>query len=245
MGVNSIRDIPDDFPLNNRQRHAATCVQKGEAWFSPELGNELATLKYPLYFMDFETVNPAIPRFAGMCPFQHIPFEFSVHLQKEFGAIPEHQQFLANDAGDPRLEFITSLLAALGNGGSIVVYNQQFESERLSELAAWLPEFSGRIRKIQRRLWDLLPVIRNNVYHPKFAGSFSLKSVLPALFPEMSYEGMAVANGREAGLAWESLVHGEVDRAGREHTRRALLDYCGQDTLSMVRLVEEIRSIVK
>ena len=94
-----------------------------------------------------------------------------------------------------------------------------FESQRLSELAAWLPEFAGRIKKIQRRLWDLLPVVRNHVYHPAFAGSFSLKAVLPALVPEMTYEGMEVANGQDAGLAWESLIRGGLDQAERDRSQ--------------------------
>jgi hypothetical protein len=131
----------------------------------------------------------------------------------------------------------------LGDGGSIVVYHQQFESQRLSDLASWLPEFSGRITKIQRRLWDLLPIIRDHVYHPAFAGSYSLKSVLPALVPEMTYEGMEVADGRAAGMAWESLIRGDCDEGEREQKRKALLDYCGQDTLAMVRLVEKLRCV--
>jgi hypothetical protein len=114
------------------------------------------------------------------------------------------------------------------------------ESQRLSDLAAWLPEFAGRIDRIQSRLWDLLSVMRNHVY-PAFAGSFSLKAVLPALVPDLSYEGMEVANGRDAGLAWGSLVRGIADEAERERTRKALLDYCGQDTLALVRLVEKLR----
>ena len=129
----------------------------------------------------------------------------------------------------------------LGKRGHIVVYNETFESQRLSELAAWLPEFAGRIANIQGRLWDLLPAMRKHVYHPRFAGSYSLKDVLPALVPEMTYEGMEVANGTEAGVAWESLVRGGLDQAEREKTRKALLEYCGQDTLAMVRLLEQLR----
>jgi Domain of unknown function(DUF2779) len=108
----------------------------------------------------------------------------------------------------------------------------------MSELAAWLPEFAGRIKRIQGRLWDLLPVMRNHVYHPAFAGSFSLKAVLPALVPEMRYAGMAVANGEDAGLAWELLVRGTVDQAEHDRLEKALLDYCGQDTLALVKLLE-------
>jgi hypothetical protein len=239
MGVESIRDIPDDFPFNERQRRACTSVQTGDLWFSLELKGELVGLKYPLYFMDFETVNPAIPRFPGMRPYDQLPFQWSVHVQRQPGAEPEHHEFLATDTNDPRREFITSLCAALGNSGSIVVYSA-FESQRLSELAAWLPEFSGRIKKIQRRLWDLLPVVRNHVYHPAFAGSYSLKAVLPALIPEMTYEGMEVADGTDAGLAWESLIRGGQDRAECERIQKALLDYCGQDTLALVKLMERL-----
>ena len=212
-----------------------------QPWFGAELGKELEGLKYPLHFMDFESINPAIPRFPGMRPYDHLPFEWSVHVQREPGAAPEHFEYLATDASDPRRDFISSLYAAMGESGSIIAYNASFESQRLVELAAWLPEFAGRIKKIQRRLWDLLPVVRNHVYHPAFAGSYSLKAVLPALVPEMTYAGMAVANGQDAGLAWESLVRSGLNQSEREKTRKALLDYCGQDTLALVRLVEKLR----
>jgi predicted RecB family nuclease len=242
LGVESISDIPDDFPLSERQRRACTAVQTGTPWFGAELGEDLWSLKYPLYFMDFESVNPAIPRFSGMCPFDQLPFQWSLHVQREPGSEPEHHEFLATDGGDPRCEFITSLCRALGESGSIVVY-AAFESQRLSELAAWLPEFEGRIKKLQRRLWDLLPVIRNHVYHPRFAGSFSLKYVLPALLPDMTYAGIEVADGTDAGLAWESLIRGGLDHTERDRVKKALLDYCGQDTLAMVKLVAKLRSI--
>jgi predicted RecB family nuclease len=243
MGVESIRDIPEDFSLTDRQRIACTSVQTGEPWFSAELGKELESLKYPLYFMDFESINPAIPRFSGMRPFDQLPFQWSVHVQRQPNAEPEHYEFHATDSSDPRREFVHSLCGALGEEGSIVVY-ASFESQRLSELAVWLPEFAGRTKMIQGRLWDLLPIIRNHVYHPAFAGSYSLKAVLPALVPEMNYDGMIVANGQEAGLAWESLVRGTVNEADREITRKALLDYCGQDTLALVGLLKKLRGSI-
>jgi predicted RecB family nuclease len=211
-----------------------------EPWYSPEIGEELRKLKYPLYFADFETVNPALPRFSGMRPYGQIPFQWSVHVQREPGATPEHFEFLATDRSDPRQAFISALCDVLGDHGSIVVYHQQFESQRLSELASWQPEFAGRIEKIQRRLWDLLPIIRDHVYHPAFGGSYSLKSVLPALVPEMTYEGMEVGDGQAAGIAWELLVRGELNRGECDRIRKALLDYCGQDTLGMVVLIERL-----
>ena len=99
----------------------------------------------------------------------------------------------------------------------------------------------NEIEKIQCRLWDLLPIVRDHVYHPAFGGSYSLKSVLPALVPEMSYAGLEVADGQAAGLAWESLIRGDCSEAECQRKRKALLDYCGQDTLGMVKLVELLR----
>ena len=243
MGIESIHDVPDDFELSEIQRRAAKCVQTGKPWYSAELGKVLSGLTYPLYFADFETVNRAIPRFPGMRPYDQLPFQWSVHVQREPGAAPEHFEFLAPDASDLRREFIDSLCAALGDSGSIAVYNQQFEQGRLEELATWLPEYANRIKSIESRLFDLLPVIRNHVYHPEFAGSYSLKSVLPALVPEMSYAGMHVADGQAAGLAWEALVHGGLDQVERDCVKKALLDYCGQDTLALVRLLERLRFV--
>jgi predicted RecB family nuclease len=240
MGVESIRDVPDDFELTEIQRRAATCVQTGEPWFNAELRTTLESLRYPLYFADFESVNPAVPRFRGMRPYDQLPFQWSVHVLREPGAEPEHFEFLATDACDPRREFIESLCNALGESGNIVVYSA-FESQRLSELGAYLPEIAGRIEKIQARLWDLLPVVRNHVYHPAFAGSYSLKYVLPALVPDMTYAGMEVADGTDAGLAWQSLIRGGLDQAESERIIRALLDYCGQDTLALVKLVQKLR----
>jgi predicted RecB family nuclease len=172
--------------------------------------------------------------------FDQLPFLWSLHVQRQPDAEPEHIEFLATDRSDPRREFINSLCGALGESGGIVVY-AAFESQRLSELATWLPEFADRVENIQRRLWDLLPAIRNHVYHPAFAGSYSLKYVLPALVPEMTYEGMDVANGQGAGLAWESLIRGGLDQAKRDKIKNALLEYCGQDTLALVKVLEKLR----
>ena len=146
------------------------------------------------------------------------------------------------DGADPRCEFITSLCEALGESGSIVVYNAAFESQRLAELAAWLPEFAGRIKNIQARFGTCCQSCGTTSTILHSAGRFPLKAVLPALVPEMTYEGMEVANGQNAGLAWESLVRGALDQTDRDNIRKALLEYCGQDTLAMVKLLEKLQS---
>ena len=190
--------------------------------------------------MDFETVNPAIPRFPGMRPYDYIPFQWSVHIQNQPGAVPIHHEFLAADTSDPRPYFLGSLCGVLGERGSIVVYNANFESQRLAELALCCPELAPRIDNIRSRLWDLLPVVRNNVYHPAFAGSYSLKAILPALIPDMTYEGMDIADGQKAGVAWESMVSRVLDAEEVERIRTALLSYCGQDTLGLVRILDKL-----
>jgi len=238
LGVESIHDVPADFELTEIQRRACTSVQTGEPWYDIDgLRAALAGLRYPIFFMDFETVNRAIPRFPGMRPYDHLPFQWSVHVQRAPEAKLEHFEFLATDGSDPRREFISSLCAALGETGNILVYSS-FESQRLSELAGWFPEFADRIDAIQARLFDLLPIIREHTYHPAYAGSYSIKSVLPALVPEMYYDGMEVANGQAAGVAWERLMRERVDQTERERIQKALLAYCGQDTLALVRVTK-------
>ena len=199
QGFTMIHEIPEDFPLSETQTQVWSAVKTGRPWISETLHEELAELGWPMYFMDFESLYPAVPRFAGMRPYSQIPFQWSVHQHAKREAPVEHFEFLAEDARDPRPEFIASLCEAVGTSGPIVVYNASFESQRLGELAGWLPEYAARIEAIRPRLWDLLPFVRKHVYHPKFNGSFSIKSVLPALVPEMTYEGMKVAHGEAAG----------------------------------------------
>ena len=221
LGITLIRDIPDDFPLNERQRNACTSVKTGQAWHSEELPAELGTLQYPLYFMDFETVNPAIPRFPGMRPYDHIPFQWSVHVQNQPGTPPEHQS--TSPLTPPILVPNFSVRCAMWRvNEEHGVYNASFESQRLAELALCCPELAQRIENVLSRLWDLLPVVRNNVYHPAFGSSYSLKSVLPALVPEMSYEGMDIADGQNAGVAWEAMVTRTLGTEERERIRMAL-----------------------
>jgi len=242
LGIESIAGIPKDFPLTDRQRRAWECAKTGKPWFGKGLKKALADLRYPLYFMDFETLGVALPRYAGMSPYDQIPFQWSVHVQRKPAADLEHFEFLPEEDVDPRLAFVMALCPVLGKKGSIIAYNSGFESGCLESLAEWFPKYRNEITDIQKRLWDLLPVMRDHVYHSAFCGSFSLKSVLPALVPEMSYDGMEVAEGNDAGLAWEKMVHSKVGSAERKRLREALLTYCKQDTLAMVRLLNVLRT---
>jgi hypothetical protein len=191
--------------------------------------------------MDFETFGCAIPRFAGMRPYDPIPFQWSVHSQQAPGTELQHHEFLTMDSSDPRHAFLKELCEILGEKGKIVVYNQRFESRILSDLAQWLPGYEPAVKNIQGRLWDLLPVVRSHTYHAEFQGSYSLKNVLPALVPGMTYEGMDVADGAQAGVVWETMIHGQLDESEKNKAREALLAYCCQDTLAMAKLLQVLR----
>ena len=240
-GITLIKQIPDTFPLSERQRRAMDCVKSGKPFVSPELADELDGVKYPLCFMDFETVFPALPRFAKMGPYDHIPFQWSVHRQEKPGGRLSHLEFLAENDSDPRLAFVESLCKALAGARNIVVYNQSFECSRLDDLARWLPAYASDVKKIKAKIWDLLVVVRRNVYHPAFAGSFSLKFVLPAFVPEMTYETLEVAEGTAAGMAWARLIQSATPPVEKHRLRNALLEYCKQDTLALAKLFEVFR----
>lgn len=237
-GIMSVHQIPDDFPLSETQRRAVDTVKTGKVWIGRELAGELSTLRYPICFMDFETIFPALPRFAGMRPYDHVPFQWSVHRQERIGASIKRYDFVAESTSDPRVPFLESLCQAVKAAGSIVVYNQGFEASRLDDLARWLPEHWSEIAEIKAKLWDLLAVVRRNVYHPAFGGSFSLKRVAAAILPDMSYDGLGVADGIQAGIGWARLVDTATSAEKQAHLKRALLQYCGQDTLALARIVE-------
>ena len=238
LNIETIHAVAEDFPLTETQQIVRNAVQAGELWVNPDLAAELGELNYPLCFMDFETINPALPRFPGMHPYAYIPFQWSVHRIESLGAELQHFEFLANDDTDPRIPFIETLSEAIKGAGTIVVYNQSFEKTRLQEIADFMPEYATSIDAALNRIWDLLPCIRRNVYHPAFGGSYSLKSVLPALLPEMTYEGMEVAHGEAAGIAFVRMLDLSTPADDRATLHEALLRYCGQDTLATVRILE-------
>ena len=242
-GILSVRQIPDDFPLSRTQRRVVDAMKSGKTWIGPDLARALASLRYPICFMDFETVFPALPRFAGLRPYDQLPFQWSVHRQERSGGPIQRHDYLAEDIADPRVPFLESLCRAVKGAGSIVVYNEGFESDRLDELLQWLPEYRSEITRIKAAMWDLLPAIRKNVYHPLFGGSYSLKSVLPALVPEMSYDGLAVMEGAQAGIAWGRFIDPATSAEEKAQLKRELLEYCGQDTLGLARILEVLRKL--
>lgn len=242
-GIVRLEDIPDDYPLNRSQRLQVECHTAGSTFVDYEhLAAFLEHIRYPLSFMDFETFMPAVPLFDNTRPYQQIPFQYSLHYREEKGAEPEHREFLAEAGSDPRKEFIERLLDDTARPGDILVYSS-FEITRLRELARDVPASAERIEALISRIKDLMiPFQKRYFYAPAMRGSYSIKAVLPALVPDMSYGDMPVADGGAAMRAFEELWY-ETDEERREEIRRDLLAYCKLDTLAMVRIVEQLEEL--
>ena len=201
----------------------------------------LDEFEYPLHFFDFETLMPAIPEFDYSRPYQQIPFQYSLHIQKDKGSEINHFAYLGNGKSDPRERLIIQLLKELEGSGSIVTWNKTFEITRLKEMARDFPEYGKRLTAIIERVVDLMvPFRRKNINHPGFEGSYSLKKVLPVLVPELSYENLEVQEGGTASLMYSELKNQakEVQKLQREQ----LLEYCHLDTWAMVKIIENLRN---
>jgi hypothetical protein len=237
IGVNDILQIPADFSeLNEIQQRVRDCVVNNAVYLNKEIKNELSSLVYPVHFLDFETFNPALPLYIGTKPYEVIPFQWSDHILDTDGKL-RHEEFLHYGTGDPRPAFTESLIKTLGKTGSIVVYSG-YEAGRIKALAEALPQYSNDLLAILPRIFDLLPQVRDYCYHPDFHGSFSIKSVLPALVPGMSYKDLEVNEGGLASLAYLEIISPKTTSDRCAKRRAHLLKYCERDTEAMVRLVE-------
>jgi hypothetical protein len=233
-------DDPRLHDLNELQQRVVHAYKTGERFIDKQnIHLALSDWTFPLIFLDFETINPAIPRYQGCGPYHHVPFQFSVHTWEHPDAELTHQAFLHSSKHDPRPTLIPALLEACQEKGSIVAYYGRFESDRINELADYSPQHGQALYALKDRIVDPLPIIRDFVYDNAFAGSFSLKRVAPALLGDKySYEGMPVANGGEAQRAFEKLIAMDSMDKERDTLYQAMLDYCKKDTLAMVELVK-------
>ncbi len=227
--------------LNELQMRVIQCFKTGERHIHAEaIKNEISTWQYPFIFLDFETINPAIPRYKGCRPFEQVPFQFSTHiLSQSLDSEIVHKEFLHVTDDDPRDTLIPALLDACGDHGSIIAYHAVFEKGRIQALADYSSEHREALLKLLDRFVDPLPLIRETVYDNAFAGSFSLKYVAPALLGDAhSYNGMLVANGGDAQRAFEEIISQKTSPGRKELLITALIEYCKKDTLVMVELVK-------
>jgi len=240
MGSQCNKPFPCDFLEFCRQ---SCVVEEGEGEArkanrdQDALDDFLDDLAYPLYYMDFETIQFAVPRYDESRPYQQIPFQYSLHVQQTKDGPVEHYEFLGTPPADPRPEFIQSLLARIGEIGSIIVWNQAFENTRLREIARDFPEYAAGIDCLLARVADLMvPFRRKHLYTPDMNDSYSLKAVLPALVTDLSYSDLEIQEGGTASIIYESLYQ-DNDPEQVRLNRENLLAYCKMDTLSLVRIL--------
>jgi len=234
-----VKDIPSEMlPVGNKLIDISS-YREGTIFInSQNIAQFLSRLEYPLYYLDYETLGPAIPAYNGTSPYQAIPFQFSLHIQVEPGGSTHHHEFLYKEPSDPRRAFTKKLIELCGASGSIIVWNQGFEKGRNEELAKEYPEFAVTLNQINDRMLDLLVPFRNRaLYHPQQKGSASLKNVLPA-FTELGYQDMAIGGGSDASSQYQNFVEGKLSDDETDSLWQDLSKYCKLDTHAMVELLK-------
>lgn len=197
---------------------------------------ELNSLTFPLYFLDYETWPRAIPPYNSYRPYQQIVFQYSLHILEKPEGEPVHKEFLHFD-GDPAEKIVAALRKDIGNVGTVISWHKSFENSRNKELAEAVPLEFNFMTDLVKRTYDLKDIVENQHYvHPGFMGRSSIKKVLPALVPELSYKNLGVKNGMEAIESYRQIMEGELVGELAEKKKKEMLEYCKLDTYAMYRL---------
>jgi hypothetical protein len=234
-GFTDLRELPPDLVPGEEAQRVWRAARDGRAEINGAARQALAALPYPRHYLDFETMRFAIPRWAGTRPYQQVPFQWSLHIERAPGQL-EHAEFL--DLGDalPARCAAVALLAATGTDGPVFMYTG-FERACLATLAALCPDLAGRLEALGERLLDLHPIAKASYYHPAMHGSWSIKALLPTIAPEMDYALLeGIREGSAAQAAYLEATAAGTSAARKDALRQQLLRYCAHDTLAMVRV---------
>lgn len=236
QGVVDLRDVPDDM-LNARQKRVKAHTLANTVFFDAAgAAADLSVHSLPAYFLDFETIQFAVPIWKGTRPYQQNPFQFSLHTVSA-ASLVGHTAFLDLSGNDPSKSFALALITACGQSGPVYVYNAGFETARINELANRHPHIAAALLAINARVVDLLPIARERYYHPSQQGSWSIKKVLPAVVPELRYDALdGVQDGGMAMEAFIEAIHPDTSTERKSLIEKQLLAYCKLDTYAMVRL---------
>lgn len=244
-GITDLKDMnPEELPEKQKQQFVAS-LRKEIYTRKDDIRAFLDTLWYPLYFLDFETFNDAIPRYDGIRPYQQVPYQYSLHYYEHETSPLMHHEYLATPGIDPRRELIEKLLHEIPDNACVLAYVAIFETGVLQNLIGWLPEYADRIERITGTMIDLAEPFRTrSLYHWQMNGSYSIKYVLPALVPELSYKELGIQDG---GMALDAYARMNTtsDPQELEKIRADLLKYCELDTLAMVKILEVLKEAVR
>ena len=239
-------DVPAEMELSDIQLNQIAVHRRGTPMIDVEgIRAELEPLTYPLYFFDYETLAPAVPMFNGYTPYRRIPFQFSLHILKEKGGELEHVEYLHTECGDPAEAIVTLLDKHILPGGTLVSWNKSFEAGVNKEMAERLPHYAPVLDRLNSMLYDLKDVFSKQYYvHPDFKGSVSIKKVLPALVPELTYAELDIHGGAQASDSWRTMLKPETLQEERDLIAKSLLIYCGLDTFAMYKIWEHLQELI-
>ncbi|MCL2094576.1 DUF2779 domain-containing protein [Candidatus Saccharibacteria bacterium] len=243
MEIEMLADIPDDYKLSEKQRLQVIATRDDTPIISKEKIKEfLDELKFPLYFLDYETLADVVPVFDGTRPYQQVPCQYSLHILRTPDGELEHIEYLHQEKSNPSRPLAEQLVRDLGESGDIIVWNQGFEMSRNRELGEMMPEHAERMKAINDRVVDLMtPFSRGWYVDKRFKGSASIKKVLLVIVPELSYAVLDINNGGDAQRMWmETVLEGKHDK---EKVIYDLLKYCELDTLAMVEIYKKLKEI--
>lgn len=236
LKVEDLRQVPEDLLRPQQTRVRDHTLQNTAFVDLPGAAALLQDTGFPALFLDFETINLAVPIWAGLRPYQQVPFQFSLHKVSADLSL-EHRDFLDLSGEDPSRRFAEAVIEACETSGPIFVYNAAFEKSILNGLAQRLPAFAPALENMIHRIVDLLPIAKECFYHPSQCGSWSIKAVLPAAVPELSYAQLdGVKDGGMAMDAFREAIHSQTTSVRQDQIRQELLTYCRLDTLAMVGL---------
>ena len=247
----SYRDLLLNTPIKNDKQLRQIeygLADKGTYADKAAIAAFLEKLTYPLYFLDFETMQPVIPQFVGTSPYTQIPFQYSLHYIEKKGGELQHTEFLAESGTDPRRALAERLCKDIPMNACVTAYTKAFECTRIRELATAFPDLAEHLLNIRDNIVDLLVPFQSGWYYNReMGGSFSIKSVLPAIFPndpELDYHSLeGIHNGTEAMTIFPKIK--DMRPEEREKARHDLLKYCELDTYAMVKVWEELVSVAK
>lgn len=248
-GIVSYEDLlKDKSELNSRQelQVETSVLNLPDHIDKAEIKAFLNTLSYPIYHLDFETYQEAVPQFEGGIPYAQIPFQYSLHIEQEDGTL-EHKEFLAKEGTDPRRALAESLCKDMPMNVCSLAYNMSFERTVIQKLADLFPDLEEHLLNIRENMHDLMiPFSKGHYYCDAMQGSYSIKYVLPALCPgdpELDYHNLdGVHNGSEASAAFATMTAHTPEEI--KEIRNNLLKYCGLDTYAMVKVLGKLKEAV-
>ncbi len=244
--IYEIENIPDDIDFSEIQANQIMVHRQQKPIINIDgIREELESLAFPLYFLDYETYAPAIPSLSGYSPYQRIPFQFSLHILETPDAEMTHIEYLQTEAKDPSEDVAKLLDSSIGAIGTVIAWNKSFEAGVNREIGARLPEYKNAMERINNMLYDLMDVFKKQHYvHPDFRGSTSIKKVLPVLVPELSYKELNIHEGGQASNSWAEMVSPATHPDVSEKIAADLKVYCGLDTYAMYAIWKELQKLL-